>query len=334
MDKETLSVAVVGMGKMGLLHASLLRVLANVQLQAVCEKSSVTRKLLKKVFRGIPLVEDVNEFSDMGLDAVFITTPIPSHFIVAKTVYQEKLAQHVFIEKTLASNYSESKELCELANKNGGVNMVGYTRRFMVTFLKAKELLEQNVIGKPLSFRINAFSSDFFGVHENPTASIARGGVLRDLGSHAIDIALWFFGDLQVGAAKVVSLTGENAEDAVHFAVKRDSEDLQGEFSVSWCMEGYRMAEVALLIKGSGGIIEVNDNKVSLTRGDEVTSIWHRQNLNDLAPFWLGGPEYYREDAYFTKAIRENLAPEPSFNTASKVDLLIETIQKGAKRYA
>ena len=240
-----LRVAVVGMGRMGLLHASILSVVPQVRLAAICEKSSVTRKLLKKILRGVPIVEDIREFSDMDLDAIFVTTPISSHFSVAKTVYEEKLAPHLFIEKTLCSNYSESKQLCELAKHHGRVNMVGYPRRFMVTFIKARELLAQNVIGNPFSFTVNAFSSDFCGISKNSKMSIARGGVLSDLGSHAIDIALWFFSDIQVGMARIESLTGTGAEDAVRFTVTRDSGALQGDFSVSWCTEGSRMPSSA-----------------------------------------------------------------------------------------
>ena len=327
-----MNVAVVGMGKMGLLHTSLLSVLPNVQLKAVCEKSAVTRKFLKKAFRRFNVVEDVAEFSGLDLDAVFVTTSTPSHYSVAKTVYQQGLARHLFIEKPLAANYSESKELCELANKFGGVNMVGYLRRFMVTFIKAKELLNQGVIGEPVSFKINGFSSDFCGI-KGDKISAARGGVLRDLGSYAIDMALWFFGELEAKSASVESLTGLNAEDAAHFIMQRKDGSLKGEFSVSWCAEGYRMPEVILTIEGSKGKIEVNDDKVSVKLEKGKTSTFYRLNLDDTAQFWLGGPEYYREDAYFVGCIQKNSVAEPTFDTASKVDFLIDAIHRNAERH-
>ena len=153
MTSESLRIGVVGLGKMGLLHASILNILPGVELAAVCEKGSFTRKLVKKVLNGIPVVGDVSEFSGLNLDAVFVTTSTLSHFSVAKTVYQKQIARHLFIEKPLTWNYVQSKELCELAARNGGVNMVGYLRRFMVTFMKAKELLNQGVIGEPVSFK-------------------------------------------------------------------------------------------------------------------------------------------------------------------------------------
>jgi predicted dehydrogenase len=86
LTSESLRVGVVGLGKMGLLHASILNIMPTVELAAVCERSTFTRKLVKKVLNGIPVVGDISEFSGLNLDAVFVTTPTPSHFSVAKTV--------------------------------------------------------------------------------------------------------------------------------------------------------------------------------------------------------------------------------------------------------
>ena len=170
-------VAIVGFGKMGLLHAGILNVMPKVDLVGVCEANSFTRRMFKKVLRDVPFFADVGELLDLNVDAVFVTTPISSHFAVAKRVYEDRLACHLFIEKPLTSSFADSKLLSNLANKNGGVNMVGYLRRFMVTFSKARELLSAGSIGELESFRINAFSSDFYGLKEDSKITLARGGV-------------------------------------------------------------------------------------------------------------------------------------------------------------
>lgn len=332
MNTEKLRIGVVGLGKMGLLHSSILNMMSGVQLAGVCEKNGITRKLFKKILREVPLVADVKDFSDFDLDAVYITTPIPSHFTVAKTVYEEQIVRHLFIEKTLASNYSEAKNLCELRNLTGGVNMVGYLRRFMVTFMKAKELLANNAIGELSSFEVTAFSSDFCGIYNNPKASISRGGVLRDLGSYALDLILWFLGDFQIDSAKIESSTGSGAEDVVHFTARTNPREIKGVFDVSWCKEGYRMPEVNITVKGAKGTIAVNDDQVRLTPDVGKTSTWYRITLNDAVPFWLGSPEYYREDAYFIERVKSGLVAEPSFENAAKVDMLIENIQECAEK--
>jgi scyllo-inositol 2-dehydrogenase (NADP+) len=181
-----------------------------------------------------------------------VTTPIASHFAIVKDVYDLGVASNVFVEKPLASNYDEAEELCGLARRLGGVNMVGYMRRFSVTFKKAKELLNQGVIGEPASFSAYAYSSDFFGIDKNSKFHTPKVGVLRDLGCHAIDLALWFFGDFKVKNAKIDSLFGEGSEDSVFFEVENDG--VGGKFDVSWCVDGYRMPEVGFTVEGSRGL--------------------------------------------------------------------------------
>lgn len=332
MGTEKLRVAIVGLGKMGLLHTSILNVIPNVQLAAVCEKNSLTRRVFKRILGDVPLLADLDGLSGLDIDSVFITTPTSSHFKVAKQVYESHLARHLFIEKPLTSNYDDSRELCALANRKGGINMVGYLRRFMVTFVKAKELLSEGYIGEPSSFRITAYSSDFVGVSESTEISEARGGVLRDLGSYAIDIALWFFGGFQLRSAENHSLTASGAEDSVLFSVYQEPNSLLGTVSVSWCEEGYRMPEVVLYIEGSKGAIEVSDDRVRLSLSNGNESVWFRHSLNDNVKFWLGAPEYYREDEYFVESARNGSVAEPSFETASNVDLLIDLIKRKLKK--
>ena len=194
IEDKKLKVGVVGLGKMGLLHASLLSVLPNVQLSALCDKSWLMRKLAKNTLKG-PLVTDkLEDFSKLNLDVVYVTTPIPSHYSIVKEICNQNVAQNLFVEKTLSGSYAQSEELCNLASALRGRTMVGYMKRFSVTFRKAKELLDQGVLGSVRSFDAYAYSSDFFGVKRDSVSS-GRGGVLEDLGSHVSDLALWFFKD-------------------------------------------------------------------------------------------------------------------------------------------
>jgi predicted dehydrogenase len=314
------------MGKMGIVHSCILNVIPDVELAALCEKSSLTRRILKKVFQNVAIVDDVAKMVDFNLDAIYVTTPILSHCGVIKAVCKENVARNLFVEKTLAANPEEAKELCQLTNNSGGINMVGYLRRFYVTFKKAKDLLLEEAVGQVSSFNAFAYSSDFLGLETDMTA--ARGGVLRDLGCHAIDLALWFFGNLEVYLAQPAS-ESDRVDDSVNFKVKGQN-GLDGEFSVSWRTEGYRMPEVGFLIVGSKGTIAVNDDKVELVLQNGRKFAWYRHDLDDNVPFWLALPEYYREDEIFVKSVRDSVTVEPNFVSGSKVDEIISQVEKKA----
>jgi len=329
LSRENLRVAIIGLGKMGLLHAAILNTLPNVEVNVLCDKGALIRKFCKRVFDGVRVVDDLEKLSGLDLDVVYVTTPIPSHFIVTKTIYSNAISRNVFIEKTLASSYDESKKICELAQSFGAINMVGYMKRFAVTFRKAKDLLDQDALGELVSFDAYAYSSDFLGSEKSSKASASRGGVLRDLGAHVVDLALWFFGDLEVDSAKLESLVEGGSEDFANFRVKK-SDGLEGQFSISWCKENYRLPEFGLVIKGSEGFMRVNDDEVELKLNDEKSSRWYRHDLNDNVGFLLGAPEYFREDDYFIKSVLENRNVEPGFHTASKVDYIIDQVKSRA----
>lgn len=328
-----MKVAVIGLGKMGLLHAGILSFLPKVELVALCDRSAMILRFARKVFAptGIKVLNDIGKLSDLDLDVAYVTTPISSHSTIARELYASGTARNVFVEKTLASNYEEAKALCELAQQNKGVNMVGYMKRFAVTFRKAKDLLDEKALGEISSFDAYAYSSDFLGVGTDSKASASRGEALRDLGCHAIDLALWFFGGFQVESLRQNS-TFNRSSDLVCFTVGSSS-GLKGQLSVSRCMEGYRLPEIGLSIIGSRGILRVNDDKLELRQNDGESFTWYRHDLDDNVDFWLGEAEYFREDQHFVRSILDGHGAEPDFCTASKVDRVIDDVKaRGGNR--
>ena len=224
---------------------------------------------------------------------VYITTPIPSHFPVANMLLSNGVASSLFVEKTLASSYKDAAELCKLVEKASGVNMVGYMKRFAVTFRKAKDILLEGSLGEMVSFDAYAYSSDFANVKKGSKTSAGRGGVLEDLGSHVVDLALWFFGDLQVRSAELKFMGSDESEDEAVFRVEGDDE-FKGNFSVSWCRPEYRMPEFGLIVRGTKGVLTVDDDEVKLDLNACESRKWYRHDLNDNVGFLIGGPEYFR----------------------------------------
>jgi predicted dehydrogenase len=318
---------------MGLLHASILNVLSDVELVALCDRSALMSRLFRRIFSpvGVSVVNDFEKLSGLDLDAVYITTPISSHSFIAKNVYMKGIARNMFVEKTLASDYNQAKELCELAESSDSITMVGYMKRFSVTFGKAKSLLTQGVLGELSSFNAYAYSSDFLGLTRESRSSAHRGGALRDLGCHVIDLALWLFGELEIGdiMSKVQAEMG--SETSVSFKARTLS-GLEGQFDVSQRMENYRMPEIGLYIRGSNGRIEVNDDRLCLDLREGGSSRWYRHDLNDSVDFWLGESEYFREDQQFIKSVSENRKCEPNFDTASRVDYIIDLVRNRSNR--
>jgi predicted dehydrogenase len=238
----------------------------------------------------------------------------------------------VFVEKTLASNFYQAKQLCRLSEKANGTDMVGYLRRFYVTFAKAQSLLSEGLIGQVSSFKAYAFSSDFLDASNDdsqnkPPASYSQTGVLEDLGCYAIDLALWFFGDLNIPSENDSSR--EDSQKSVRFGLENGN-GLFGEIESSWSITGYRMPEVGFSIKGSDGSIEVTDDRLELRKKNGKLFKWYRHDLEDNVGFWLGLPEYFREDECFVRSAMKKRRAQPDFASAAKVDRIIELVKNGA----
>ena len=314
---------------MGLLHATILNTMPDVEIVALCDKSSMLLRIAKKLFKKAKMVKEVTKLTDLSVNSVYVTTPIPSHFSIITSLLSNSIAQNIFVEKTLASSWDKARELCELTRTFEGVNMVGYMKRFSVTFRKAKSILDQEGLGNILSFDAYAFSSDFSKIHQGSKKTTIRGGVLRDLGSHVIDLAVWFFGDFEVDSASLTSIVNEASEDSANFAVSKS--DLIGRFAISWCVEKYRMPSFGITVVGSKGTMKVDDYSLNLNLNNGKDLRWFRHDLDDAVNFLLGDPEYYREDEAFVKSVLFGGKIEPNFKTGSRTDYIIDQVKKEAK---
>jgi myo-inositol 2-dehydrogenase/D-chiro-inositol 1-dehydrogenase len=319
-----LRVGIVGMGKMGFLHASLLSTLPEVEVRAVCESQFSIRRFGAKMLPGIRFVRTIAELRGEGLDAVYITTPPRSHAALVRTVLEERVAAHVFVEKPLASSAPEGKEILRLARAHRGASMVGYQKRFAVTFRKARDLLHDGAIGEIRSADAYAYSSDFaYAGLDHPQAR-ARGGALRDIGCHAVDLLLWFFGEIVA-----VSSPGPSAaQDAgVIKAGLTTSSGVPCTLSVSAAMPDYRLPEIGVRVTGSHGQLSVNEDRVELAPREGECVLWHRHRLHDHVPFLLADPEYHREDEFFIAAIRDGSHATPDFEDGARVDAVLDRIE-------
>ncbi len=314
---------------MGLLHAGILGSMKDVQLVALCDQKKFLTKIAKKVFKdNVSIVNSIQGLSELNLDAVYVTTPIPTHCSLIESIYEGKIAQHIFVEKTLTWRDGEAETILRKAKQTAGTNMVGYQKRYSITFRKADSLLKEEAIGTLTGFKAYSYSSDFIETKPEDAAKIfsCRGGVLRDLGSHAISLALWYFGEIQIVSEATASKRESSYGEKVGFSVKTG--DIEGEIEASWCKEGYRLPETGLNITGSKGALLVNDDRVEIKYNNGTSKKWFRQDLADTVDFVLWAPEYYREDRHFVNCALNGKRSNPDFDEASKVDKIIKQIMK------
>ena len=139
-----MNISVIGLGKMGLLHAGIVNSLPDAKVTSVCEAdfflSTAAKALLPK---EIVVYRDLDKMiSEQDPDAVFVTTPINTHVSIVEDLLKLKSNLSVFVEKPLAVSHEQARIACEAAKGSRGVHMVGFQKRLSPVFQKARELLK------------------------------------------------------------------------------------------------------------------------------------------------------------------------------------------------
>jgi len=198
-------IGVVGLGRLGSLHAQIYASLKNVELACVCdidkEQASSIGKTLKK-----PVSTQYQELITKNIDAVSIVTPTFLHYKIAKFFLQNKI--HVLIEKPITKTLREARELTQIAKKKNLILQVGHVERFNSAIQAIEKLTPR---------------PRFIEVHRlGPfTPRVKDVGVVLDLMIHDIDIVLGLtkskIRDIQAVGMKILTKHEDIANARIRF---------------------------------------------------------------------------------------------------------------------
>ena len=187
-----LKLLLIGLGRMGRVHANALAKSNSIEVVAVADPSLQSIEHAKKTFLGVATFADFRQaIKHPGLEAVLIASPTPLHDEMVDLALSENL--HVLCEKPLALNVEIANNLASKAKSRNLVLQIGHWRRFSPPWVAAKSLLENGAIGEPLFIRLSQWDAN------SPPASFCdpevSGGLAIDCGVHEYDLAEWFFGE-------------------------------------------------------------------------------------------------------------------------------------------
>lgn len=171
-----------------------------------------------------------------GFEAVYIASPVFLH--APQTITSLGAGKHVLCEKPVAMDHAQASTMVEAAAKAGRVFAVAYYRRLYPKLRRAKELLAQGAIGRPVLGEINChgwFHPESL-LHRawlfDP--SMAGGGPLYDVGSHRIDVLNFLFGKPLRAVGMLSNVVhGLPVEDAATVMIDY-AEGVRGVVDVRW----------------------------------------------------------------------------------------------------
>ncbi|HEY1871328.1 MAG TPA: Gfo/Idh/MocA family oxidoreductase, partial [Chitinophagaceae bacterium] len=132
-----IKVGLIGAGKMGISHLSILGAHQDVEVVGVCDTSKIVMDVLKK-YTAFPCYTDyVDMLKQSQPDAVFVAVPTKYHAGMVKKILED--GRHVFVEKPLCLTMNEGEQLVDLARQKNLINQVGYHNKFIGTFSEVKK---------------------------------------------------------------------------------------------------------------------------------------------------------------------------------------------------
>lgn len=188
-----MQVAIIGCGRMGERRAKHLK---HCTLKACVDSDLEKARILAQKFPSCLFSDNWQEvISRSDINIVIVSTPHASLAEISHFAVSSK--KHIFIEKPAGRRSNELIPLIDLVKKNSVVARVGFNHRYHRSFLKAKELIDQNELGELMFIRARYGHGGRLGYDKEWRAQphLSGGGELIDQGVHLIDLARWFLGE-------------------------------------------------------------------------------------------------------------------------------------------
>ncbi len=190
-NKKQIGLAIVGCGTIGRIRALMARDYPGIGWIGL---SDINRDLGNKLLDDCKadfFTKDYNELlKRTEVDAVIIATDENHHF--GPTMAAIEANASLFIEKPLATDLIESRQVLDAINVARIDAVLGYTQRFRRRFLAVKQKLNDDNIGDVTSVVTRAFMNSMV-----PIATVRRTNERKNLtpmvvsGTHSLDMSLW-----------------------------------------------------------------------------------------------------------------------------------------------
>jgi predicted dehydrogenase len=283
------------------------------------------------------------------LDAVIVASPNESHYEITMAALERGLP--VLCEKPLGMTTAEAEQMAQRANELDIITMVPFTYRNMPTNQFVKRLIDTGYVGTPyqLSMRYFAgYARDGAYAWRFDEAK-AGSGLLGDLGSHWLDMARWFLGEVTaVSAHRDCFVPRAPRPDGSSYTQVEDSAVILARFESgalatlqvsAVCWEGTPFGQIHELdLHGSGGTLHAHNdwNTVQEVRGVRAGESGPAQPLDIPDDIWCGAPRASVHDTYrhvfrrteamtrgWVTAVAEGRKVDPDFATGARIQQLV-----------
>jgi predicted dehydrogenase len=232
-NKAISRLAIIGCGAVAeFCHLPGAKLVPEVEIAVLVDKNMARAEMLAEKYGVEKCIDDYHNLPD-DINGVIIGLP---HFLHAPaTIDFLKNGLPALVEKPMARNTAEAEAMIKAAEDTGVALQIGLMYRFANGVRQVKRALEEGWLGP-----VRSFTVDWGFIYDWPVASgfffskeQAGGGVLIDLGSHVLDLLLWWLGDVIDVAYKDDSMGGVEADCWLSLALQGPTGPVEGTVTLS-----------------------------------------------------------------------------------------------------
>ncbi len=188
-QRSDLRLGIIGYGRLAQgYYTPALQRMRGVQVTCIGDPGDPAREMAARNFPRAVIGHSHEHVIEQAPDAVLVATPPSTHVQIWRAARQAGIFS--FVEKPFALA-AEVDGLPELSD-NDAMMMVDFNRRFWPLYQQVGDLVQQGRIGilQQVDFTMHINSERWGGANHLPR----EGGVLFDLGSHAVDVVCGIVG--------------------------------------------------------------------------------------------------------------------------------------------
>lgn len=324
-----INAAVIGYGYWGPRIVRNIQGTSELSLKAICDQNPKALNRARQDNPNVPVFADVDDvLKSPDIDAVFIVTPVWTHFEFAKRALEN--GKHVWAEKPFTTSSAQASELIEIAERRNLTIMVDHTFLFTGAVRKIGELIKNGTLGKLYYYDSTRVNLGLFQHDVN---------VLWDLAPHDLSILDYLIAD----RPQAVVATGQShlngLEDMAYVTVYFSSK-LIAHVSVNWLSP---VKVRTTLLGGEKKMLVWNDLEADekLRIYDKGVQITEKEGLYDLLVSYRSGDMWAPkidatealkfETTYFAKCIADSEKPINDGLAGYRVVRLLEAASESLK---
>ena len=219
-----LEIGLIGVGHWGPNLVRSFEQSGRAHVKRVCDLESKRLDLVESRYPGVITTQNLEDvLNDPRVDAIVISTPVHTHFEIAKSALEA--SKHVMVEKPITSSSAQAYSLIDTAKKMDRTLMVGHVFEYNASILALKKLVTSGELG-------SVQYMNFVRTNLGPVRTDVN--ALWDLASHDVSIMSFILEDTPVDVtARGQAYLNPNVEDAV-FATFSFSSGVLANVNVSW----------------------------------------------------------------------------------------------------